>query len=93
MSAELSLSWSYLAVLAGVILRTVAVIARAVLLDHTDSGVATELPPALCPVTVTNVGPLPPLTHPERVGGLVDVKRPGEWRALSTVVHINLTES
>ena len=78
LSAELSLCWSYLAVLAGVILRTVAVIARAVLLDHTDSGVATELPPALCPVTVTNVGPRPALNHPQRVGSLVDVERSRE---------------
>ena len=62
--------------MAGVRLRTVAVISRAVLLDHTDPGVATELPPALCPVTVTNICPLPALTHLERVGGLVDVKRP-----------------
>ena len=72
------MSPGYLAVVTGVCLRTVAVVSRAVSLDDTDPGVATQLPPALRPVTVTNVGPLPPLTHPERVGGLVYVKRPGE---------------
>ena len=68
----------YLAVLPGVGVRTVTVIARAVLLDHTEPGVATELPPALCPVTVTNVGPRSALNHPQRVGSLVDVERSRE---------------
>ena len=70
--------WSYLAVLPGVGVRTVTVIARAVLLDYTDPGVATELAPALRPVTVTNVGPRPALNHPQRVGSLVDVERSRE---------------
>ena len=56
--------------------RTVTVISWPLRLDHTDPGVVTELPPTLRPITVTNVGSPPPVTHSQRVGGLVDVKGP-----------------
>ena len=72
------MSHCYLTVVTGVCLRTVAVVSRAVSLDDTDTGVATQLPPALRPVTVTNVSSGPPLADRQRVGRLVDVKRPGK---------------
>ena len=63
-------------------------IAWALRLDDTDPGVLTKFPPAVRPVTVSNVGPRPTIADPQRVGGLVDVEGPdaalvpGQDRAL-----------
>ena len=66
----------YLAVVTSVSGRTVTVIAWALRLDDTDPGVLTKFPPAVRPVTVSNVGPRPTIADPQRVGGLVDIERP-----------------